>query len=73
MKTDHRHDLKKNDLADKLSDLQGLVGPRSKSLGVIVVGVDCAVVGVSQTRVMDVARQPAVNHDRCTGWPSRWV
>lgn len=39
MKTGHRHDLKKNDLADKLSDLQDFMGPRSKTLGLVLIGV----------------------------------
>jgi len=39
MKTGHRHDLKKNDLADKLSDLQEFMGPRSKTLGFVLIGV----------------------------------
>jgi TolA-binding protein len=37
MKTGHRHDLKKNDLADKLSDLQEFM--RSKTLGLVLIGV----------------------------------
>jgi hypothetical protein len=47
MKTGHRHDLKKNDLAAKLSDLQEFMGPRSKTLGLVLIGV--LVVAVDDT------------------------
>jgi TolA-binding protein len=47
MRSDHRHDLKKNDLADTLANLQEFVGPRSKAIGVALIGVlVLAVVGV---------------------------
>ena len=39
MKSDHRHDLKKNELAESLESLQGFVGPRTKTLGVVVIAV----------------------------------
>ena len=39
MKSDHRHDLKKNELAESLESLQGFVGPRTKTLGVAVIAV----------------------------------
>src|SRR5688500_4380981 len=39
MKSDHRHDLKKNELAESLESLQGFVGPRTKTLGVVVMAV----------------------------------
>jgi TolA-binding protein len=38
MKTDHRHDLKKNDLADSLTKLEGFVGVRAKALGMVAIG-----------------------------------
>ena len=38
MRTDHRHDLKKNDLADTLTKLEGFVGMRAKGLGMVAIG-----------------------------------
>ena len=39
MRTDHRHDLKKNDLAESLTKLEGFVGVRARALGIVVIGV----------------------------------
>jgi TolA-binding protein len=39
MKTDHRHDLKKNDLAESLTKLEEFVGVRTKALGMVAIGV----------------------------------
>ena len=39
MKSDHRHDLKKNELAVSLENLQGFLGPRARTFGVVVIAV----------------------------------
>jgi tetratricopeptide (TPR) repeat protein len=44
MKSDHRHDLKKNELASSLETLQDFVGPRSRTLGVVLIGILVVVV-----------------------------
>jgi TolA-binding protein len=38
MKSDHRHDLKKNELASSLGKLQEFAGPRGRTLSVVVIG-----------------------------------
>jgi tetratricopeptide (TPR) repeat protein len=38
MRTDHRHDLKKNELAESLTKLEGFVGVRAKALGMVAIG-----------------------------------
>lgn len=49
MKTVHRHDLKKNDLADKLEDLQEFLGPRTRTVRLVLIGILAVLVVVAAT------------------------
>jgi tetratricopeptide (TPR) repeat protein len=72
MKTDHRHDLKKNDLAEKLTNLEAFVGLRAKALGIVAVAaLVIAVIAVgalafrnrSQSRGQDLLAEALVALD----------
>jgi len=72
MRTDHRHDLKKNDLADSLTKLEGFVGMRAKALGMVAIGavvvaaIALGVVAVrqrSQSRGQDLLAEALVALD----------
>jgi tetratricopeptide (TPR) repeat protein len=47
MKSDHRHKLKENDLANRLAHLQETLAPRSKTIGLVVAGIVVAAVVIA--------------------------